>query len=150
MLKLVATAATALERAGVAQPGQQLALVRGWRTVTLLVRNGAFTGDEIAALKAFCEARSFDLDYVPGLRADEANRYNVLEQPWYYDGAIALLGPARDRYTSQYKFDITPATDDRPFFITFSNGARYPSCSRSRSAADCRCSNGATRCLSRH
>ena len=119
MLKLVATAAAALERDGVAQPGRQIALIRGWRTATLLVRNGAFTDAEIAALKAFCRARSFDLEYFPGMRPDEANRYNVLDRSWYYDGAIALLGPERDSFFDQYKFDVVPATDDRPFFFHF-------------------------------
>jgi hypothetical protein len=119
MLKLVATAAAGLERNGVAQPGRQLALIRGWRTATLLVRNGAFTDSEIAALKAFCRARSFDVDYFPGIRPDEANRYNVLDRSWYHDGTVALLGPARDTFLDQYKFDVGPATDDRPFFFRF-------------------------------
>ncbi len=119
MLKLVATAAAALQRNGVAQPGRQLALIRGWRTATLLVRNGAFTDREIAALKEFCRTRSFDVDYFPGIRADEANRYNVLDRSWYHDGAVALLGPARETFLDQYKFDVGPATDDRPFFFHF-------------------------------
>jgi len=37
VLKLFATAVVALERVGVAQPAQQLALIRGWKTATLLV-----------------------------------------------------------------------------------------------------------------
>ena len=119
MLKLFATAVAALERQGVAQPGRQLALIRGWRTATLLVRNGAFTEREIAALKAFCRARSFDVDYYPGIREDEANRYNVLEASWLHDGAVALLGPARDAFLDRYKFDLAPPTDDRPFFFHF-------------------------------
>ena len=119
MLKLVATAADALQRDGVAQPGRQIALIRGWRTATLLVRNGAFTDREIAALKAFCRARSFDVDYYPGIRPDEANHYNVLDRSWYHDGAVALLGPARDTFLDQYKFDVGPATDNRPFFFHF-------------------------------
>ena len=119
MLKLVATAAAALHRDGAAQPGRQVALIRGWRTATLLVRNGAFTDREIAALKAFCRARSFDVDYFPGIRPDEANRHNVLDRSWYHDGAVALLGPARDIFLDQYKFDVGPATDDRPFFFQF-------------------------------
>jgi hypothetical protein len=103
----------------VAQPGRQLALIRGWRTATLLVKNGAFTEREIAALKAFCRARSFDIDYYPGIRPDEANRYNVLEASWLHDGAVELLGPARDAFVDRYKFDLAPPTDDRPFFFHF-------------------------------
>ena len=119
MLKLFATAVAALERDGVAAPGRQLAVIRGWRTATLLVRNGAFTEQEIAALKAFCRARSFDIDYYPGIRPEEANRYNVLEASWLHDGAVALLGPSRDAFVDRYKFDLAPSTDDRPFFFHF-------------------------------
>ena len=119
MLKLFGTAVAALERQGVAQPGRHLALIRGWRTATLLVRNGPYTEPEIAALKAFCRARSFDVDYYPGIRPDEANRYNVLEASWLHDGAVALLGPARDEFVDRYKFDLSPPTDDRPFFFHY-------------------------------
>ena len=36
------------------------ALVRGWQTGTLLVKNGAFDARELAAIRDFAEARSFD------------------------------------------------------------------------------------------
>ena len=39
-LKLLGMAAIALERRGVADPGAHIALLRGWRTATLLVKNG--------------------------------------------------------------------------------------------------------------
>ncbi|HSM99058.1 MAG TPA: SAM-dependent methyltransferase, partial [Gallionella sp.] len=39
-LKLFATAAAALERSGVSNPGARLVMIRGWKTVTLLVKNG--------------------------------------------------------------------------------------------------------------
>lgn len=119
VLKLFATAVTALERRGTAQPAQQLALIRGWRTATLLVKNGAFTSADIAALKEFCRARSFDVEYYPGIVATEANRYNILEQSFFHDGALALLGDERAAFFDRYKFDIVPATDDKPYFFHF-------------------------------
>jgi hypothetical protein len=119
VLKLFATAAVALERRGVATPGRHLALVRSWNTATLLVRNGAFTSAQIAALRAFCRARSFDADYFPGIAPADANRYNVLDASYFHDGAIALLGPARDDFIARYKFALEPATDDRPHFFHF-------------------------------
>lgn len=118
-LKLFATAVAALERNGVADPGRQLAMIRGWQTVTLLVRNGEFVAGDIERLRAFSEARSFDTEWYPGMRREQANRYNLLDEPWFHDGAVALLGKGRARFTERYKFNIAPATDDRPYFFNF-------------------------------
>lgn len=118
-LKLFATAVSALERSGVSNPAAQLVMIRGWKTVTLLVKNSEFSAAEIAAIKAFCRTRSFDLAYYPGMRADEANRYNLLVRPYFYEGAAALLSPQRQEFISRYKFNIEPATDDRPYFFRF-------------------------------
>ena len=116
ILKLFATAVVALERNG-AQPAQQLALIRGWKTATLLVKNGPLSAADVAALREFCRARSFDVAYYPGIEAAQTNRYNVLDQPDFYEGAVALLGPDREVFSERYKFSITPATDDRPYFF---------------------------------
>ncbi len=118
-LKLFATAVAALERDGVSQPGKRLALIRGWKTTTLLVKNGEFSESEIAAIKTFCRARSFDLEYYPGIGESEANRYNVLERSYYFEGAQALLGTQRQDFLGRYKFDVTPASDDKPYFFHF-------------------------------
>lgn len=118
-LKLFATAVSALERNGVSKPARRLAMIRGWKTVTLLVKNSDFTAAEIAALKKFCRARSFDVAFYPGMRASEANLYNQLAQSDFYDGAVELLGPRRQEFIDQYKFYIEPATDDRPHFFRF-------------------------------
>jgi hypothetical protein len=57
--------------------------------------------------------------YYPGMAADEANRYNLLAQPYFFEGAVALLGPQRQDFIDRYKFYIEPATDDRPYFFRF-------------------------------
>ncbi len=114
-LKLVATARPALERAGI-DPAASLALVRGWKTATLLVKKGAFEPRELAALRDFAAARSFDLDWLPGLSAPEANRFNVLRSNDFHEGIGALLSGARDGFAARYAFDLSPATDDRPYF----------------------------------
>ena len=118
-LKLFATAVSALERDGVPNPAARLVMIRGWKTVTLLVKNSDFTAQEIVAIKEFSRSRSFDLAYYPGMRADEANRYNLLEQPYFFEGAVALLSPQRQTFLDRYKFYIEPATDDRPHFFRF-------------------------------
>jgi hypothetical protein len=119
ILKLFATGMLAMEGAGVAQPSRRLVLIRGWKTTTLLVKNGEFSGAEIVALRDFCRARSFDVGYYPGMQPAEANRYNVLEKPYFFEAAQALVGPDRDRFWARYKFDVRPATDDKPYFFHF-------------------------------
>jgi hypothetical protein len=53
------------------------------------------------------------------MRATEANRYNLLEEPDFHDGAVALLGQQRQQFIDRYKFYIEPATDDSPHFFRF-------------------------------
>ena len=118
-LKLFATAIEALERRGIEDPGQRLVLIRSWRTTTLLVRNRAFAADDIARVRVFLRDRSFDAAFLPGMGDGEANRYNVLDEPYLFEGARALLGPDRDRFLEDYKYDVVPATDDRPYFFHF-------------------------------
>jgi hypothetical protein len=118
-LKLFAAAVAALESSGVADPASRLALVRSWQTSTLLVKNGAFSSEDITAIKAFCAERSFDVAFYPGMKPEEANRHNVVAPPDVFDGATALLGPGRDEFLRSYKFHIAPATDDKPHFFHF-------------------------------
>ena len=118
-VKLFATAVEALRRQGVADPGGRLVMLRGWSTATLLVRNGAFAPDELAALRAFATARAFDLAWAPGIDSAETNRFNILERPYLFEAATALLGPDPRAFFADYKFAVAPATDDRPYFHDF-------------------------------
>lgn len=116
-LKLFATAVEALEARGEGAPGDSLALVRTWSTATLLLRKGPFPADERRALRDVCGKLGFDLAWLPGLSPGEVNRHNVLDRPWLYEGAQAILGPDRRAFYRQYKFFVEPATDDRPYFF---------------------------------
>jgi hypothetical protein len=118
-LKLFGMAVTALERSGVSDPGRNLVLIRGWKTATLLVKNGALTARDIERVRSFCRERSFDLGWYPGMQVQEAERYNRLDEPYFYDGAVALLGARRAEFIDRYKFYIAPAVDDRPYFFRF-------------------------------
>lgn len=120
-LKLFATAVSALEGQGVARPGAQLALVRSWATATLLVKRAPFTPEEIARLKKFCAERLFDLDYYPGVRPEEANRFNRLSRSYDFEAAQEIVagGTRREAFFRDYPFNLHPATDDRPYFDHF-------------------------------
>lgn len=118
-LKLAATLIEALRRLGVSEPGRGLVAIRGLTTVTLLARNGEFGPRDLEQLRAFTAARSFDTAWYPGMPAGEANRYNRQQRAWLHEGIAALLGADREAYLARYKFDIRPATDDRPWFGDF-------------------------------
>ena len=118
-LKLFVTAIEALRVAGVEEPGKRLILIRGWQTSTLLVKNGEFTADEIRAMRDFSQQRAFDVAWYHGMSADEPNRFNIFREPYLYQAAQALLGPHRQSFMEQYKFNLQPATDDQPYFHNF-------------------------------
>jgi hypothetical protein len=94
-------------------------MIRGWQTATLLVKNGRVSEQDVRRLREFCDALSFDVVWFPGMRWTEANLYNQLSEPWYFDGVRALLGPGREEFIAGYPFDIRPATDERPYFQNF-------------------------------
>jgi hypothetical protein len=115
-LKLFATAIEALKGAGVQSPARRLVLIRSWQTSTLLIKNSDLNPADIQAITAFCDQRSFDIAYIPGISEQQVNRYNVLRQAYFYKGALALLGDKPAQFLDQYKFNLEPATDDRPYF----------------------------------
>lgn len=118
-LKLFITAVEALKKMGITQPAQHLAMIRSWKTSTLLVKPSVFTVPDIEALKKFAADRSFDVVYYPGMGAGEANQFNQLKAPSFFQGAQALLGESAQIFLENYKFQIRPATDGRPFFFHF-------------------------------
>jgi len=118
-LKILATAIEALGKAGTSDPGRQLVMIRSWNTSTLLVKKEAFSSQDIDELKAFCRERWFDPIIYTGMTTDKANRYNQLQEAWYYEAAVRLLGPASAGFLDDYKFNIHPATDNRPYFSRF-------------------------------
>ena len=126
LLKLSATAIRALEAAGMDKPGLRLALVRSWKTGTLLVKNGRFTPADAARIQAFCNQYSFDAAWYPGLDPAQTNRYNILDRPYYHEALAALLGPARQDYLQRYKYRIEPAVDDRPYYFHFFKWTSLP------------------------
>jgi hypothetical protein len=116
----------ALEAEGVAEPAWHIAAIRGMGTVTVLMKQSRVTPAEIAALHAFAAERAFDPVAYPGMEPADANRRNMLAEPFFFQGAEALLGPAAAAFVDAYKFDIRPATDDRPYPNDYFKWATLP------------------------
>ncbi len=109
------------------EPGERLLAMRSFSTMLLLVKRTPFTPHEIALAKEFAEARRFDWVAYPGMEPGEANRFNVLRRDEYYAAFQQLLDRERRAlFFAGYEYDITPPTDDRPFFFHFFKWEQIP------------------------
>ena len=124
--RLLATLLDALAAEGIERAAEHLAWIRSWNTFTLVASRAPLSRTQVAAVRSFARARAFDLVHLPGMDADEANRYNVVDRPWSHEAAVRLLGPEREDFIRDYKFDIRPATDDRPYLWSFFRWAHAP------------------------
>jgi SAM-dependent methyltransferase len=116
-LRLVSTIQKALVKEG-KHPADHLLAFRSWGTFSLLVKKDSVGAREVESLKDFCRQMRFDLVYYPGISPGEVNLYNRFPRPIYFEGLRSLLSEG-EIYYSRYPFDLSPATDDRPFFHSF-------------------------------
>ncbi|MBN2147037.1 MAG: hypothetical protein JW726_06595 [Anaerolineales bacterium] len=125
-LRLFALAVTALETTG-ADPRGQIVAYRGYNTITVLIKNAAFSPAELTMVREFAGMRAFDLIYAPDIRAEETNQYNILPESHYYQTYLELLGAVpRQAFFNAYDFDVRPPTDDHPFYGHYFKWAQTP------------------------
>jgi hypothetical protein len=119
-LKLLSTVVRALTDRGVENPGDRLIAIRSWGVLTLLVKNGMVTEEEVEAVKTFSLDEGFDLVWYHGMKTEEANLHNRFEKPVYHGLFKKIISPdtpeTREEFFSKYIFDVRPSTDDSPFF----------------------------------
>ncbi|GAH91799.1 unnamed protein product, partial [marine sediment metagenome] len=118
-IKLFASAVEALEKIGVKSPSSHLIFIRSWSTCTLLVSKSPFTSTQIHQAEEFSRERSFDLIWVFDIDPEKVNQYNILPQAYYYDAAKNIISGNRKKFYQDYLFNISPATDNSPYFFHF-------------------------------
>jgi len=79
-------------------------LRRGHRFASVLISRRPFTDAEIATTKEFVDQKGFDVLYLPGMPRDPvfSELITTADVPGFFE---------------HYEFDVTPPTDDRPFFF---------------------------------
>ena len=112
--RLTSTAMGALRRV-TSEPERCIIVIRSWASGTVLLKRRAFSSEEIARIVHFCELMRFDLVYYPGMRPEEANRFNIVENRVYHRSVLPVVQGDR-RFMKDYLFNILPATDNRPYF----------------------------------
>jgi hypothetical protein len=130
-VRVLATVRAALLQSGVADPLTHVLVYRSAWNVRILVSPAPFDAARIAAAKQFCDARSFDLSYYPGIDvfAARANIYNDLPAVSFEAGEVASGDGAHDAIAdeagaalagehtaSSVAFNLAPITYDRPFY----------------------------------
>jgi hypothetical protein len=113
-LRLVALGLDAWKRAGVADPASQIMVVANLAQTrsateglaTMLLKKSSFTPQEVGYLSAICDDLGFTILYAPGIPKD--NRVSRL-----------VTAPDLGRAIDDYPLNLTPPTDDRPFFFNF-------------------------------
>ena len=132
-IRILATARAALLAAGIQDPPAHVLVYRSAWNVRILLSPTPFDPAAIAAAKKFCDDRSFDLSYFPGIdvTAARANIYNDLPSVSFESGNVTSGEGAHDaiadeagpvlngeRVESERAFNLSPITYDRPSFYS--------------------------------
>lgn len=129
-LRMLATVRAALDMAGIADPARHVIVYRSAWNVRILVSRNGFTPAQISAARKFCDDRSFDLSWYPGMDVIKARAgiYNDLPAVSFDKGEVESSGPddaiadeaeavlSGQPSPSAEAFNLSPITLDRPFF----------------------------------
>ena len=134
--KLWATLAAALRDSGVRDPRAHLLALRGWDASVLVAAREPLTSRQRAAALAFADTQTFDIAYLAPTtsRASAADARPAPTDDPLATGLAALLAEDADGFRRAYPFDITPASDDAPYFADFFRWRSLPTLWRLREA----------------
>jgi spermidine synthase len=114
MLRALTTAVAALRADGVSHPADHILMVTqtGGGFTSMLVKKTPFTPDEVRRLADWAAGSEFfSLTAGPGL-APDATAYQLF---------LSLDDPSAEAYfIAKWDFDISPVSDNRPFFFKYS------------------------------
>jgi spermine/spermidine synthase len=109
-LRVVTLARAALNTMGIDDVSRHILVAgtpplrRGHRFASVIISRTPFTDAEIQTAKAFVDANGFDVLYMPGMARD----------PLFSEVVLTHDLPG---FLERYELDVSPTTDDRPFFF---------------------------------
>ena len=105
-LKLCSVAMEALRRQGVARPERHIAVLGARNLANVLVKRSPWTPEELDRLGRVAKSSGATIFYPPGTSQ---------ENPF----AAFLAAKDPDAFLKSYPYDVSPATDESPFFFQF-------------------------------
>jgi hypothetical protein len=116
-LRLMVTATAALEGLGVRDVSGHVAAIRSWDVICMLFKRTPFKESEIMRLKAFAGRNGFDPVYFQDITRAEMDRHIKTPTLELNRSIGMIMDPGTRRaFISGYAFDISPPTDNNPFF----------------------------------
>ncbi len=116
-LRLFSTVLASLEHLAVPDPSSQVIVLRSLEALTVLVKRSPFTAEELSASRRFLTYRWFDMLFPRGTRDADGTAFIRTEDVDLPAAFSALADPSqRGAFTREYPFDISPPTDDSPYF----------------------------------
>ena len=105
--RLVTLGATALQQRGVTDPAAHFVVVRAGDTATFIMKKSPFTAAELDRLRRVVDDLGFTMLYSPQ-ETDPTN--------WF---VRFFAAPDRAQFYRDYPLDVSPTSDDRPFFFEY-------------------------------
>ena len=125
-VRVVSVAVEALERLGV-EPADHMVVIRSLQTITLIVKRDVLDDGDVDVVRGFADGLQYDLVYHPGIAAADLNRFSVHPSPAYHETVAAILDAGgREKFYGGYSHDISPVTDDRPFYFHLFRWSQTP------------------------
>ncbi len=124
-LKLLSTIKETLERNNVLHPETHILLVRSWCNAVFLVKKSAITPVEVDRVRQYCLTRSFDPVVPANILPKETGLFNILPDESFGSYIDSILYGNTQRFQARYPFDVTPASDNQPYFYRFFKPTHY-------------------------
>ena len=118
-LKIANTLATVLRNNGIEQPGNHIAAIKSWGTLSFILKKNPLNQQEIDNIRSFCQQMLFDPVLLPDIQPEERDVFNILEDQNLYKYLDAIVYENNVDLIRDYDFYIHPATDDKPYFNRF-------------------------------
>ena len=139
-VRMLATVRQALLLAGIDNPKTHVLVYRSAWNLRILVSPNEFGPERTRIAREFCEARSFDLSYYPGVEGQKrAEVFNDLPPVSFNSGEVQSSDHAQDAIADEAPlvlagqatpsgtaFDLRPITLDRPGFYNVLKPSQLP------------------------
>jgi len=133
-VKMLETVRQVLIDRGIQNPGAHVMVYRSSWNARILVSKRPFSSEQIQTLREFCDLRSFDTSYFPGIDPAKVAVWNDLPLVSFEhetilssseqandalrDEALRLFSDENSEFINGHFFNLTPSTYDRPFFYS--------------------------------